>query len=288
MKRFTWCRVVYRKTGAPVSALDREVPCMRSISIRHQLAVLVLLVTAPSSAVAQLSAASEIAAGDRAYAAADAVGALAAYERALALDSSSYTALYRASRSAADLEHPAREDRQRWDELVRKAERYARRAVALNPSDSEGHFHLARAMGLRARVAGVRQGVRLASAVRAEALECLKYAPRHSGCLHVLGAWNAEVMRLKGYERFLARTVLGGRVFGAASWAEAIRYLEAAVTAAPGTIVHRLELGEVYRDRARFDDAKREFGAVLQLPATDYNDERHKAAARASLERLGR
>jgi uncharacterized protein HemY len=94
-------------------------------------------------------------------------------------------------------------------------------------------------------------------------------------------------MRLKGYERFLARTVLGGRVFGAASWADAVRYLETAVTAAPERIVHRLELGEVYRDRARFDDAKRQFEAVLTLPAADYNDERYKAVARTNLERLG-
>lgn len=261
---------------------------MGFLSVRRSVGVLALLAAAPSSARGQQSTASEIAAGDRAYAALDAVGALAAYERALALDSTSYEAFSKASRSAADLERPARKDRPRWDDLVRKAERYARRAVALNPQDPEGHFHLARALGLRATVAGIRQGVRLASAVRAEALECLKYAPRYSGCLHVLGAWNAEIMRLKGYERFLARTVLGGGVLGAASWADAIRYLEAAVTAAPERIVHRLELAEVYRDRGRFDAAKRQFEAVLQLPITDYNDERYKAVARANLERLGR
>ena len=259
---------------------------MRFLSVQQQIAV-ALLVAMASSAHAQRPVAGEIAAGDDAYVALNAVAALAAYERAIAGDSTNYDALYKASRSAADLERAAREDRPRWDELVRKAETYARRAVALKPNDPEGHFHLARALGLRATVAGVRQGVRLASAVRSEAMECLKYAPRHSGCLHVLGAWNAEVMRLKGYERFLARTVLGGRVFGAASWADAIRYLEAAVTAAPDRIVHRLELGEVYRDRARGSDAKRQFEAVLALPAADYNDERYKAIARVNLERLG-
>lgn len=259
---------------------------MRFISVRHQIAVALLIATA-SSAHAQLSPPDEIAAGDNAYVALDAFGALAAYERALAADSISYEALYKASRSAADLERAARADRPRWNELVRKAETYARRAIAVNAGDPEGHFHLARALGLRATVAGVRQGVRLASAVRAEAMECLRYSPRHSGCLHVLGAWNAEVMRLKGYERFLARTVLGGRVFAAASWADAIKYLEAAVVAAPERIVHRLELGEVYRDRARFDDAKRQFEAVLSIPSRDYNDERYKAVARANLDRLG-
>jgi tetratricopeptide (TPR) repeat protein len=237
---------------------------MQSVAYRHSLAVIAAAASFPCIAGAQLSATSEIKRGDSLYLALDAEAALAAYERAIRLDSTNYQALYKASRSAADLERPARADRARWDELVKRAERYARGAIAVNRDDPEGHFHLARALGLRATVAGVRQGVRLATTVRAEALECLRYAPHHSGCLHVIGAWNAEVMRLKGYERFLASTVLGGRVFGSASWAEAIRYLEAAVTAAPDRIVHRLELGEVYRDRGRFDDARRQRGSSAQ------------------------
>ena len=36
--------------------------------------------------------------------------------------------------------------------------------------------------------------------------------------LHVMGMWNAEVMRLNTFSRAVAKNVLGGRVFGAASW----------------------------------------------------------------------
>src|ERR687891_682659 len=100
---------------------------MQSRSIRQQLTVVAMLVAIASNSHAQLSAASEIEAGDRAYRALDAIAALAAYERALAIDSTNYEALYKASLSAADLERPAREDRPRWNELVRKAEGYARR-----------------------------------------------------------------------------------------------------------------------------------------------------------------
>jgi uncharacterized protein HemY len=95
--------------------------------------------------------------------------------------------------------------------------------------------------------------------------------------------WNAEVMRLSGFERVVARNLLGGRALGAASWPEAQRYLERAVALAPERIVHHLELGDVYRDRGNRVAARRAYETVLRLPATDYNDERYKAQAEAAL-----
>ena len=69
--------------------------------------------------------------------------------------------------------------------------------------------------------------------VRAHALECLSSNPKHAGCLHVMGMWNAEVMRLNGIARLVAKNFLGGKVFGTANWKEAVRYMEASVAAIP-------------------------------------------------------
>lgn len=233
-------------------------------------------------------AADALAAGDRAYEALDAPAALEHYERAVALDSTSYEALWKASRSAADLEPAARVDRVEQMQLIGKAESYARRAVALRADDADGRFALARALGIAARSVRVRARIRYGNGVREHALECLRYAPNHSGCLHVMGAWNAEVMRLSGVERFIARRFLGGRSFDSASWEEAVRYMEAAVAAAPWRIAHRNELAEIYAEVGRVEDAKREYQAALRLPVADYNDERYKARASSELERISR
>ena len=102
-----------------------------------------------------------------------------------------------------------------------------------------------------------------------------------------MGMWNAEIMRLNSIVRLIARNVLGGRVFGSASWKEAVRYMEAAVAAEPQRVVHRLDMGEVYRDVGQKQKAREQFETGLSLPATDYNDKRFKAEIRSHLDRLG-
>ena len=116
-------------------------------------------------------------------------------------------------------------------------------------------------------------------------MECLRLAPRHAGCLHVMGMWNAEVMRLNSITRAIAKNVLGGRVFGTASWGEAVRYMEAAVAAEPERIVHRVDLAGILADVDQPARAREEYEMVLRLPATDVNDSHYKAQARRALGR---
>src|SRR5690606_8727019 len=90
--------------------------------------------------------------------------------------------------------------------------------------------------------------VRYAAEVRDAALEALRLNPTHAGALHIMGVWNAEIMRLGRLERFFAKNLLGGSVFGQANWNEAARYLERAVALEPERLTHRLDLARVYLD----------------------------------------
>jgi uncharacterized protein HemY len=101
-----------------------------------------------------------------------------------------------------------------------------------------------------------------------------------------MGVWNAEVMRLNGFSRMLARNLLGGKVFGSASWAEAQRYMEASVAVEPERIVHRIDLAEIYRDVGNKAKARAEFEMAMKLPISDYNDRRYKAQADKGLRAL--
>lgn len=232
------------------------------------------------------TAAEHLAEGDRAYAALDIPSALDHYEKAIAGSPTSYEALWKAARTAIDLGTPA-PDEARRNTLFGKAEQYGRRAVAANPGDAEGHFVLAWALGKTALTQSARGRVKYGTDVRAQALECLRIKPDHTGCLHVMGVWNAEVMRLNGLVRLIAKNILGGRVFGAASWPEAVRYMEAAVAGDPQRVVHRLDMGEIYRDTGDKAKARAQFETGLRLPNTDYNDRRFKAEIQADLDRLG-
>jgi tetratricopeptide (TPR) repeat protein len=231
------------------------------------------------------TAAEHIAAGDRLAAAFDAPGALAEYEKAIAADSTSYEALWKAAKSAVDIGEADR-DQGHARAIYKKGEGYARRAVKANPSDAEGHFHLARSLGRTALSMGPRDKVKYAVEIRDQALEALKHDPRHPGALHVMGMWNAEVMRLNGFERFFAKNVLGGKVFGSASWKDAASYLERAVESDPERAVHRLDLGEIYLDMGNKAKARAQFDTALTLPRMDYNDPEYKRKVEAALARI--
>lgn len=231
------------------------------------------------------SPAEHLALGDRAHAAFDPLAALVHYEAAIAADSTNGEALGKASRSAVDAGEQATDTEQRM-RLFRTGEQYARRAVAASPNDPEAHFHLARALGRTALTMGVRDRVRYAKDIRAEALRALELDPDHPGALHVIGEWNAEIMRLSGIERFFARNFLGGQVFATASWKDAVAYMERAVAVDPDRLSHHLDLGRIYVNVGDTAKARTQFELVVRGRRTDVNDPTYKRDAEAALQKL--
>jgi tetratricopeptide (TPR) repeat protein len=209
----------------------------------------------------------------------------AAAAQTTAPDTTSYKWLVDAANDAVDKAEFNPSDDQRKT-LYRNAESYARRAVAANPNDAEGHFQLARAIGRNAQTMGSRDRVKYAAVVRDEALAALKLDPKHAGAMHVLGVWNAEVMRLNGFTRMIAKNLLGGKVFNEASWDNAQKYLEESVAIEPNRITHRLDLGTVYADRDMKDKAREQFEWIANAPIVDYNDRNYKEEAARKLKDL--
>ncbi|MEO7102606.1 MAG: hypothetical protein ABI311_04560 [Gemmatimonadaceae bacterium] len=254
----------------------------RNLAIASAAAIFLAI---PASQLRAQSAADWISKGDAAYAARNAPEAIAAYDRAIAVDPNSYEALWRDARSQVDLA-TFDPDVDKRTALYKSAQEHAAHAVEVNPAGADGHFVLSEALGRMALTLGARDRVTYAGRVRDAALACLKIDPAHAGCLHVMGVWNAEIMRLNGLTRLIARNFLGGSVFGEASWANARRYMEEAVTNDPRRIVHRLDLAKVYRDMGLKPQAKKEFEAVVSGELIDYNDPQFKAEAAAALKKL--
>lgn len=202
-----------------------------------------------------------------------------------AKDPVTYAELWQAAAVAVDQGEFERDEKVRAA-LFAKATGYARRAVALNPNDAEGHFHLSRAIGRTALALGPRERTKYGIEVREQALEALRLKPRHPGALHVMGVWNAEIMRLSGFSRAVAKTFLGGQIFSSASWAEAARYLEMAVQVEPDRLIHKLDLARIYRDMGRSADARSTYTAALSTKDADLNDAVYRQQAGDELRRL--
>ena len=223
--------------------------------------------------------------GDRESVARRPAAALGYYERAVQAEPKSYMALWKAAREAVDLGEFETNVSTRTALYVRAAD-YAKRAIAANANDAEGHFQLSRAVGRTALAASPRDRVKFAVEVREAALKALQFQPRHPGALHVLGVWNAEVMRLNGVMRAMAKAFLGGQVLSSANWPEAIRYLELAVTVEPNRLVHHLDLARVYRDAGRPNEARAAYQAALRAPMQDANDDHYRQSADDELKKL--
>jgi tetratricopeptide (TPR) repeat protein len=246
------------------------------------------LVLCIASTVARAQSAEElVAAGDRESEARHPAQSVRLYERAITLEPNHYRALCSASRDLVDLGEVEKHEKTR-NEFYARALDYAKRAVAVNPDEAEGHFHIARSIGRTALTLGPRDRVKYAVEVRSRALRTLELDPRHAGALHIMGVWNAEVMRLNGLTRVIARKFMGGKTMESASWAEAVRYMEASVAAEPNRLVHRLDQARVYRDTGRKEDARKAYEAAIAMPLASANDDVYKRTAEEELKKLGK
>jgi Flp pilus assembly protein TadD len=101
-----------------------------------------------------------------------------------------------------------------------------------------------------------------------------------------MGKWNQEIMNLSGLERFFAKNLLGGKVFGSANWGDAVRYMEQAVAVEPERITHHLDLARIYVDVGQKAKARAEYEKAIALAPTDPNDDHRKRDAAAELKKL--
>lgn len=249
---------------------------------------LLLAPVALASAQAPSGAAEFVARGTLLSTRADPAGALAAFKQALALDSTDYEANWRGALALIDIgkQTPDSVKSAPRDSLYALAEGWARRAVAANPAGPDGHYILARAIGNASLTKSSKERVRRAAEIRAEALRAIELNPRHDGAYHIMGRWNAEIMRLPGIAKFFAKSFLGAKIFNEASWEGAVTNMEQSVALAPDVIYHRLDLALVYIDRGRYADARRQLEELQRLPVWDVMDPTYKADAADQLRRI--
>ena len=214
---------------------------------------------------------------------------LAHYEAALALDSTDYGANWRAAMALLDEGEliPDSLAGAERDTIFARAERLAKRAVAADSMQPEGHFAVAATVGRASLGMGKKERIRRAKVIRAEALRTIELDPKYDGAYHVLGRWNAEIMRLSGLSRFFAKSFLGAGIFGQASWEEAIANLQKAVELDPARIYHRLELARIYADRKRYQEARDQLGQINALPDRELLDPVYRERAAALTKRIG-
>jgi len=209
------------------------------------------------------------------------------YQAALAADSLSYQANWKAARAIADvakqIQGNADSLKRRRDSLYSVGRGYAERAIRADSTKADGHYALAMVLGRLSRTKGSKERVRYAKIIFDEATRAVQIDSTYDNAHHVLGAWNAEVKRLSGFQRFFAKALFGGGFMDKANWNDAVMHLETAVRLKPDHIYHRLELAEVYTDLGRYSKAREQLTVIATLPEVDVLDGQYKKDAAALL-----
>ncbi|HMJ58329.1 MAG TPA: tetratricopeptide repeat protein [Gemmatimonadales bacterium] len=255
--------------------------------MRLRAPLIALALAAAAAPLAAQTAGAHIALGDSATNAIQPAVALRHFQAALALDSLNYEANWKAARAIADIakqiEGNADSLKKRRDSLYTIGRGFAERSIRADSMGADGHYALAMVLGRLSRTKGSKERVRYAKLIFDEASRAVALNPNHDGAHHVLGAWNAEVKRLSGIQRFFAKALFGGGFMSVATWEDAVMHLEKAVALNPQHIYHRLELAEVYADLEQYSKAREQLNIIPTLPIRDVLDAQYKEDAAALL-----
>ncbi len=212
------------------------------------------------------------------------------YQAALAVDSLSYEANWKAARAIADVAKQIQGNddslKHRRDSLYAVGRVYAERAVRADSTQADGHYAVAMVLGRLSRTKGSKERVKYAKIIYDEATRAVQIKPNHNFAHHVLGAWNAEVERLSGFQRFFAKALFGGGFMSKANWDDAVAHLERAVAIRPDWIFHRLELAQIYTDVGAYSKAREQLMAIPALPTQDVLDPQYRREAADLLEKI--
>jgi tetratricopeptide (TPR) repeat protein len=144
------------------------------------------------------------------------------------------------------------------------AEGYARHCLRADSTVAEGHTWLAAALGYIALGEGPRRQSEISKEVLAETDRALRINPRDDAALSIRGSVFRALGNVSWMKRQLATILFGGVPPG--GFEEGETALRQAIALAPDVMRHSYELGVLYLDWGRQEDARRVLERALTMP----------------------
>jgi tetratricopeptide (TPR) repeat protein len=188
--------------------------------------------------------------------------AIAGYESLLGNNPTDPNLLWRIARAYVCLGEPF-EDGRRLTYCLR-AEEYAKRCIVSSPGTPEGHTWLAGALGYVALHEESGRQVELTKAILVETNKAIEINPRDDAAWSIKGSLYRALGNIGWVKRQMAGLLLGGLPDG--GFQEAESCLLRAVAIAPDVMRHHYELGILYLDMNRREEAKQAFEKAAALP----------------------
>jgi tetratricopeptide (TPR) repeat protein len=161
---------------------------------------------------------------------------------------------------------------------------YAKRAVALDPNDPEAQLALAVSYGKLEPFEGIRERLEASRVIKSAADKVIRLDPRSDLGWHVLGRWHMAFAEVPPATRAMAQLAYGK--LPDSTYEDAIRCFEKAIELNPNRLMHYIELGRVYADMGRTDDARNFIIKGLAMRDTEKDDPEIKRQGQELLARL--
>jgi tetratricopeptide (TPR) repeat protein len=245
---------------------------------------LVLCGLTAAFAVAQ-TADEQLKKGDEFYAQHKDAEAHEAYLAAAQADPMNYEAAWKACRSMIDMgdltDIKAKGGEEKQKKFYKDSEAYARKAVALNPSDTWGHFYLSAAMGKYALMLGKKDQIAMSREIKTAIEKAIELDAANDLAYHALGRWHRRIAEIGGATRLFGSILYGKIPKG--SFEESEQALKKATELKPDYLNHHIELARTYMAMDKYNDAVSEYQKAIDMPASTSKDPDYKKEAEAEI-----
>ncbi len=161
---------------------------------------------------------------------------------------------------------------------------YSKRAGACGPYDAEAQLDLAITLGKMLPYMSAKEQVNASPRIKESVDKALALDPNNDTAWHILGRWNRVLAEVNKVKRALAGMLYGALPTG--SLPDAEHAMQKAMELNPNRLMHYIELGRIYADMGRKDEARLYINKGLVMPDMEKDDPEAKQRGRETLEKL--
>jgi tetratricopeptide (TPR) repeat protein len=161
---------------------------------------------------------------------------------------------------------------------------YSTLAAAAGPQDADAQLDTAITLGKMLSILPIKEQVAASPRIKESVDKALALDPKDDTAWHILGRWNRVLADVNTMKRVLAGVLFGSLPKG--SNEEAEHALRKAIELNPDRLMHYIELGRIYAQMGRKDDARYYINKGLAMPDVEKDDPEMKQRGRETLEKL--
>src|SRR3954463_16114543 len=161
---------------------------------------------------------------------------------------------------------------------------YSERAAACGPKDCDAQLAPAITLGKMLPYLPQKEQVAASPKIKEAVDKALAIDARNDNAWHILGRWNRVLADISGPKRFMAGLIYGQLPKG--SYEEAETAMKKAIALNPHRLMHYIELGRIYAQMGRKDEARELINKGLAMPDAEKDDPETKERGRETLAKL--